>query len=438
MPLYDNFLELAGTKAKIANLEADTQDKAAQGALRLAQADAYEKNAKVDEATRAAAKKAQDAEDAAAKANAPVPVADQDPLTQQITAAQKDIKAQTALAAEIRRSGGDQKLADQAMDAANRARDTLFHNMNLKFTADKEKAKDLAAAAGSVAPDGSNVRQVVAQVERVAPGWTKNMDLDTDLMGNVVWGKKTQKALATTQQQGVTAKDQLELQHKALLAKMTAEENARKAKADQQRAIDSDRRDSLARDKLEVDRERLSDTKEERAARRAEREAKAADKTTKERTPKAPTEGAVKALVPALAKEFELSAEDAALAARDYAVKVEEQLAKGDSREAAEAAGLELVRSRHRPGQKSTKKFFGLVGEDGKPATYQKFGEAKPGGYEEGTPETAIALDKAKVPFSMEGGVYKFTDAAKADAGIALLPKGTVFVGPDGKKYKKK
>jgi len=433
MPIYSNLLDIVTQEQKIRESQVVNN-------LRTAEIDQIHRANQAADLTRQTNQALQLAQDQRDAANTPTtpqtaddgtPVANLDPVKQQVQQAQKDYDTYSELARGQRRAGVDAKDAEVRAQAAEQA---LFHSTHLMFEQQKEKAKNIASMAGAVAPDGSNVGNVVAQIDRLVPRWSKTADLDRDLMGNVVWGKHTQTALAQTQQAGETANQQVIAQQKALELK---QQQAR-LEFDKTEAIrketESKRTDERAREGIKV-RER-AETRLEGAANVAKfKEPSATEVKDTAEMLKASNEG--------------LSATDAKIAARDMLNKTNDLLrlnsAKVEageySREDAVAEAQQWVGAKIKtlePGKPMVPHFFS-ANEPAVPAKTKYDRTANAALEAAGVPELGVKLGKAGVSFSItpDKGLI-LSDPATANAGIALLPVGTKFVGPDGKSYTKK
>jgi hypothetical protein len=327
-----------------------------------------------------------------------------------------DYKAARSTLANLRRVGGaDSKRIADLETRMFQSQQMAFHNDNLLDKQSEEKAHKLSATAGAINDDGSNVVGVVNALDRIAPGWSKNADLNRDLMGNPAWGKQTQDAIAQANAAGQTAVAQLQAKTaKNRVAQEAAQLEFQKTEATR-KENESVRKDSLARDALEV---------RSRAETRLENTVKAG------KVPE-PKEKEVQATADKLRQDNPgLNGVDAKVAAQDYYGKLNDLLRSGTPREDAQAQAQTYVKAKIEtiePGKPLVKSnFFGMGGSPAVPAKV-KYNR-------EGVPELAQALDKAGVSYSLtpgEKGVI-LSDAKTADKGIALLPPGTVYTGPDG------
>ena len=428
MAIYSDLLDIVGKEQAIRNAQG-------MNSLRAVETEQIQKqSALADEARKVMrdAQLAQDAADAANRVTTPQtapdgsPVAETDPDRQAQQRAARDVAAYTAEAAALRRSGGaDPKMIADAELRASQAQQNQFHFSNLLWDKQKQKAKELASLAGAVNPDGSNVGNVVSRVDEIVPGWSKKADLDRDLMGNVVWGKHTQDALASTQKAGATANEQLTIQQRQAQLKFDEQKLEQARTRETRLEKESTQRDSFSRDGLAL-RQRQQDRLE---------------KKDTQAKPEPIREGDVKDEAARIKQDNPtLTVVDTKAAARDYLGKTQDLIRQGKTREEAQAEAQDFINAKIQ------------TGTPGKPYVSHWLSpnepEVKgvPGKYDRGaktfdadTPDLAKALDKAGVSFSIHGdkGVI-FSDPATADKGIALLTPGTVFTGPDGKQYKKK
>jgi hypothetical protein len=437
MAIYADLLSIVGKEQEIRN---------AQGinSLRAVETEQIQKQSQLaDESRRAIreAQLAQDAADAANKTTTPQtapdgsPVAALDPTAQAAANAARDYKAYSAEAAALRRSGAaDPKMLADAELRATQAMQNGFHYQNLMWDKQREKAKNLASLAGAVNPDGSNVGNVVARIDEVVPSWSKKADLDRDLMGNVVWGKHTQDALASTQKAGATANEQITAQQQQARIKFDERKLELEKQKETRREKEAVQRDSLARDGLAL-RERQQSRLEKNDTRAKPTPIKEAD---------VKDEGArIKQDNPTLTDA------DAKAAARDFLSKTNELIQQGKSREDAQFEAQNWINAKIETGvagKPYVSHFFGAdePGQEKVPGKYNRaktVGEAAgpPTPAEMPMPEIAGKLNKAGVGFSVDAtaGVFNFPDAKTANKGIDMLPTGATFIGPDGKTYKK-
>lgn len=428
MAIYSDLLDIVGREQTIRN---------AQGlnSLRAAETQQIQKQGELADETRKTVRAAQLAQDAVDAANTPTtpqtapdgsPVAALDPDRQAQQRAARDVAAYSAEAAALRRSGAaDPKMIADAELRASQAQQNQFHYSNLLWDKQKQKAKDLASMAGAVNPDGSNVGNVIARIDEIVPSWSKKADLDRDLMGNPVWGKHTQDALASTQKAGATANEQIKAQQQQARIKFDeqrlAQERVREARLERE----SKQRDSLARDGLAL----------------RQRQQTRLEKKDTQAKPEPIREGDVKDEAARIKQDNPtLTVADTKAAARDYLGKTQDLIRQGKTREEAQAEAQDFINAKIQtgtPGKPYVSHWLSPNEPEvkGVPGKYDRGAKT----FDASTPDLAKALDKAGVSFSIHGdkGVI-FSDPATADKGIALLTPGTVFTGPDGKQYKKK
>lgn len=418
MPTVAALLELQGLEAKNEQLRTQAQENLAKAKLYGEQADLMTEDAALQRQTREVMKAAQEAADAARGEVTPESTAAvaqiENPVQKVIRDSMQTIKEQRALGDAILRAGGDSKAAQKAYEIANTADQTMRHNLNLAFNQQKEAAEKIGAAAGSVLPDGSNLPQVKAALEAVAPGmWTK-AGLDEDVYGNPAWTPRTQKYLATLQTQATTAEKQLELRQKEL-DRQQREATARATEEERKRIAERHDQD------MKLRREGIDVRKEENDLRRNERKDAAAERAAA-RAETAANRLPVKDEVDATATKFQSDPEikllpsDAKLAAWDYHRMVNDLLrvhALGVkdgaySREEAEADALATIKARTKP--KTTKEGTTIFGYELSSPTlvneYKKWSQSPEG---KGTAVSDAGMLKTMTELQAVGVGYKQT-----------------------------
>lgn len=443
MAIYPDLLEIVGKEQEIKQSQTLND-------FRNIQIEQARRNMAMQDSTRQIVRDAQLAADQADNQNRPTTpqtAADgttpppPDPVVQAQTAAMRIATRYDAEAAALRRSGtADPAAIKEAELRAEQAQTALWHATTSVFEQQKEKSKRLASYAGAVMPDGSNVKGVVDKIDEIVPGWSKHADLDKDLMGNVTWGAHTQAALATTQKMGQTANEQATVdQQKARLA-FEKQQEANRQLRETRLETESRRRDALARDGLDL-KEREFKARQDRAD--------PALKNTPIREADIKDEAArIKQDNPTLTEP------DSKAAARDYLSKINElmrnnaaRVKAGDyTREDAQLEAQNFINTKIEtgsPGKPYVSHWFS-ADEPGRDASKGKYNRSKQGGGDMGPvdmpAEAAAALGRTGAKFSLDAstGVVTFPDAATANKGIAALPEGATFIGPDGKTYKKK
>ncbi len=364
MPTVAALLELNNLKARTDALESQVGENKARATLMTKQAELLGEDAALQKQTREASQAAQAAADDAMKAVTPESTAAliENPTQVAIRDSMQQIQQYRSQAQAVRRSGGDGRTAEKYEQLAVSAEQSLAHNMNLAFNQQKETAKNVASVAGSVLPDGSNVRQVQAELTRLNPNWMRNANVDTvdDIYGNqhLLWGKNTQKYLASMQQQAVTAEKQLDARQKAM--DLAFREKQLAATEVERKRVEAreDRKAILARDKLDVDDENKDEDRADRKQARADRAQDRADRAEERRVAKetkaaetkekAPVNAEVKATTTMFQKDpqIKLGPAQAEAAAWAYHRKVNELVAKGTPREEAETKARDMVVSR--------------------------------------------------------------------------------------------
>lgn len=405
MPIYDNLLEIQGIAAKNDALRADAEERKAKAGLYVEQAKLLGEDAETQRMTRAAMQAAQLAEDANAQATSSAVTPEStaavaqaaDPIQKAIQDGMQTIKQQREVASQIRRVGGDPKEADKAEQLAVQAEQTVRHNLNLAFDRQRQVAKDVASAAGSALPDGSNLGQVQAKLDALNPNWMKKADVDTDVFGNLAWGKRTQNYLATMQAQGVAADKQLEERQKKIDADF-------KEKQLEQRVLEEKNRNERHDADVRVRRDGLEERKQDRQARiDAATAKKEADKK-----PVNPTKAEVDATATLFTQdpEIKLPPAQAQIAAWDYQRKVNEAIAKGADRATAEADARAAIVDR----VKTTIEKGGWFSKDRETREYDKW-KAEPEGSD---------LAKQLEPQQRELAAVGIGSKASADGKITL------------------
>ena len=409
MAIYSDLLDIVGKEQTIRDMQG-------RNSLHAAQTEQIQKQSALQDEARKIMREAQLARDAADTANQPTtpqtapdgsPVAALDPTTQAIQNGQRDYRAYSAEAAALRRSGAaDPKAIVDAELRAHQAYQQMFHYQNLAFDQQKEKAKRLSAMAGAVNPDGSNVGNVVSRVDEIVPGWSKKADLDRDLMGNVVWGKHTQDALASTQRAGASANEQIIAQQRQAQIKF----NESKLELDRQKEIrlekDSRQKDSLARDGLAL-RERQQKRLEGKDASPKAEPIRAAD--VKDEAAR------IKQDNPTLTEP------DSKAAARDYLGKTQDLMRQGRSREDAQTEAQAFINSKIEagtPGKPYVSHWF----EPDEPAVPKV-----PGKYKRGSAAEAPVVQEDQT--QVDAGIRRVADANNVsfeEAKAALKAAGKI------------
>lgn len=372
MPIYDNILAIQGIGAKNDLLVQQVEESKQHAMLYGQQAKLLDEKAQLDQTTRAAAQAAQLASDRAIQSDIATRDANDprltpesamqsritpDPLAVAISEGMQTVQSQKALASEIRRRGGDDAAAQKAEQAAAQAQAALVHNMNLQQDRQKDTAKNVASAAGSFLPDGSNVAQVQAKLDALLPGWMKQAaasgNIDTDPTGTFLLpGKKTQAFLSTMQQEGIKAEDQI----KNRQARMNADHQEAVLR---QRKLEEDGRNQRQAQEQILAREGHVIRKDEEKGRNVRHERTAEDKAKEQ---KIPTKDEVEATASQFEThpDFKLPVEDAKAAAYDYHHKVNELMhsnrelvKKGEyTRTTAEMEAREYVKGKVNPEKK--------------------------------------------------------------------------------------
>lgn len=434
MSIYGDVLSLQKTEGEINHLNALTQldQMRAQQTLSLFQADQASKEALRNyELTKRGV-------DQLSQGTAPItsPI-DANPrlksIADEMTKAKNLADQYREQAALIRQNKGNQEDA-QKLDDNAKDQQQIYANHELRLLAER---KDIEAKAGAAAgaANEANWPQVKAALDAAEPGWDKGKDVDfSPLDGSVVWGPKTATVAKTMGDQALTRYQQLEVAEKAAqLQRQSAADAARKAEfesRDRHRAA----QEASSKEGLELRRRALEDRE---------------NKGDKAVPFKAATKNEVDDEAATFADEHNLNVTDSRKVARDV-YDLAADISKHDPtlgrKEALDMARAQVT-AQIKPGEPYKPGWWGtsLFDTKGTKATYSRTEkpDTKPPSETEAAavkmiePAAKAGLDVVVtngVMTGRNGGPVKVTTKEQ----VATLPKGTRFVGPDGKEWVRK
>lgn len=447
MSVYGDILDLAHTKAETDNLKATAK-------YHLAYADQMQQNVQAQIQSRIIsrefeAQKAQLANQAAGDTPAAGltggPGGQGSPdefgsnpqmaaINSDIARATQDYQYHSQLASRMRAGGGDLKLAEKFDDNARQARQDIAQGQLRLLEERKNVLRETGGLAGTA--NAENFGTVRDRLDKLQPGWDRGQDVDFSPLegGQVVWGPRTQRVLSTMADSAMTRAEQMTSQHQMATELNASERDATLRDEYQSRAWKREQDVRVKRDQM--------------AQRDREKNSAGLEKAAKETMPKPVTAAEANANVATMRDEFDLEPANAKVASWDYLRERNRLVAQKVDPEQADKQAMEFVRSRVQPGTE------GVSAPWYKP--WESDTKAKPAGYKK-TPNTAApdtaptstpeqdalgkALVKAGLDVDMKDGAITAKGGGSVtitnDAQYNLLPTGTVFIAPDGKKHRK-
>jgi hypothetical protein len=471
MPVFDTILNLAKTQAEISNMNMLT-------GLHAQQIQQYQLLNDQAQKSRMIARE-YDAQVAAQQAGAPGQPGQQaaglgdanggveaNPQLQAVSTmyqqAQKDYLYHKGMANALRAKGGKLDLAEKYDDNARQARQDMAAAQLRLLQQRKEMLQEVGGLAGTA--DENNFPQVRARMDYLQPGWDRGQDVDfSPLDGRVTWGPRTAKVLTTIGNGAMTRHQQVDASLRQQTIDNTTEHDADLADEYASRDAARKARDVAARDNIDLKERRLDDQEDGTIG---GRRTTAGTKAAKAAVPKEPTATEVKETAANFANEdglTDLSDADRKVASRDFLRYRNQVQAKNPDMDPQQAdnEAMAFVKTRIKPGAdgQQTWSWYNPFhwGEPTKVGAtkpgYSKTGNgAAPGKGATATPsqtqgDDALGTKLAAVGLSGDKGVRVQDGKVTTDGGgpvpIAnddqynLLPSGTVFIGPDGKKRTK-